>query len=342
MDRASTARGVTSGVDAGVATPGPGGGLGLNERAWRLADALAARHAELRVAVHALATGARVIDAGIAAPGGVGAGLALAELCMGGLGHVAVVPVPLGGGLTLPGLQVWTDHPAESCMASQYAGWAVQVGDFFAMGSGPLRAHARVERELFEKLGYAERADRGVLVLEGRTLPTPEVAAWLGEKAGLDPSRLTLAVAPTASTAGGVQVVARVLETGLHKMEVLGFDVTRVRSGTGTAPLPPVAKNDLRAIGRTNDCILYGARAHYLVDAPDEELEPLAARMPSEASADYGTPFYETFKRYGGDFYKIDRLLFSPAEVWLTSATSGRTFRGGSVNVEVLRGSLFE
>ena len=51
------------------------------------------------------------------------------------------------------------------------------------MGSGPLRAHARVERELFEKLGYEEQADEGVLVLESRTLPTDEVAAWVADKA---------------------------------------------------------------------------------------------------------------------------------------------------------------
>ena len=44
------------------------------------------------------------------------------------------------------------------------------------------------------------------------------------------------------------------------------------------------------------------------------------------------TPFYEIFKRYERDFYKIDTLLFSPAEVWLTSATSGRTFHAGRVN----------
>ena len=51
------------------------------------------------------------------------------------------------------------------------------------MGSGPLRAKARVEKELFEKLGYAEDAPRGVLVLEGRTLPTDDVAAWVARKA---------------------------------------------------------------------------------------------------------------------------------------------------------------
>ena len=44
-------------------------------------------------------------------------------------------------------------------MASQYAGWAIDPEGFFAMGSGPLRAKARVEKELFGKLGYAEDAD---------------------------------------------------------------------------------------------------------------------------------------------------------------------------------------
>src|SRR5256886_5772718 len=98
-----------------------------------------------------------------------------------------------------------SDHPAVSCMASQYAGWAIQVDKYFAMGSGPLRAHARVERELFAKLGYAETAPRGVLVLETRNPPTEAVAAWVAAKAGLVPAHLTFVVAPTASLAGGVQ-----------------------------------------------------------------------------------------------------------------------------------------
>jgi len=324
---------------ASEAASGAQAGLGLNARAWAIADRVVEQAAVLRVATQQLPGGARVIDAGVDVEGGLGAGLALADLCMAGLGDVGFAPVVVGSDVW-SGVQVWTDHPAVSCMASQYAGWAVTVGKYFAMGSGPLRAHARVERELFEKLGYAERADRGVLVLEARQLPTDAVAAWVAEKSGLDPARLTFAVAPTASLAGGVQVVARVVETALHKMEVLGFDVTRVVSGSGTAPLPPVAKSDLRAIGRTNDCILYGGQARFALRADDDELESLAAKMPASASADYGTPFYDIFKRYDGDFYKIDPLLFSPAEVWLTSVTSGRTFHAGRLNPEVLKASL--
>jgi len=325
----------------GGGVSGPSVGLGLNERAWRIADAMAANADALRVVVRKLPGGARVIDAGVDAPGGFGAGRALSEICTAGLADIAFPPVPIGGE-TWPGVRVWTDHPAVSCMASQYAGWAIQVGKYFAMGSGPLRAHARVEKELFAKLGYAERAERGVLLLETRTPPTDEVAAWVGQKAGLAPAQLTFVVAPTASVAGGVQIAARILETGLHKMDTLGFDVNKVVSGIGTAPLPPVAKNDLRAIGRTNDCILYGGQARYTVQADDVELAELVPRIPASASNDYGTPFYDIFKRYEGDFYKIDPLLFSPAEVWLTSVQSGKTYHAGHLNPDVLRASLLE
>ena len=315
--------------------------LQMNARAWALAERGIEHAAEWRLAVATLASGARLIDAGVNVPGGFAAGRLLAELCMGGLGHLEYTPVTLGGE-SWPGVLIWTDHPAQSCMASQYAGWAINPDGYFAMGSGPLRAKARVERELFAKLGYEENASRGVLVLESRTLPTAEVAAWVAGKAGVAPGALTFAVAPTASLAGGVQVVARVIETGLHKMDTIGFDVRRVVSAMGTAPLAPTARSDMRAIGRTNDCILYGGQARYTIRAEDDELANLAERLPATTSSDYGTPFYDVFKRYDSDFYKIDPTIFSPAEVWLTSATSGRTFHGGRLNPEVLRASLFE
>ncbi|MBK6422392.1 MAG: methenyltetrahydromethanopterin cyclohydrolase [Gemmatimonadetes bacterium] len=314
--------------------------LQMNERARDLADVMAEDAAGLRIATTTLACGARVIDAGVAVDGGLNAGLLLGEICMGGLGDVEYASVALGG-TNWPAVQVRTDHPAVACMASQYAGWAIQVDKYFAMGSGPLRAHARVEKELFEKLHYAEQASCGVLVLEGRTLPTDAVAEYVARKATLSPAQLTFIIAPTASLAGGTQISARILETGLHKMETLGFDVRKVVSGIGTAPVATVAKNDLRGIGRTNDCILYGGQAHYTVKADDTELADLAAKLPASASKDYGTPFYEIFERYDKDFYKIDPLLFSPAEVWLTSATSGRTHHAGQVNVEVLQRSLY-
>jgi methenyltetrahydromethanopterin cyclohydrolase len=288
--------------------------LGMGELAADIAEGVAEHADLLRCEVHILGNGARVIDCGVHVPGGFDAGLALSEICMGGLGNVALGPVAIGTE-SWPGLSVWTDHPMVSCMASQYAGWAISPEGFFAMGSGPLRAHARVEKELFAKLGYAETAEHGVLVLEGRQLPSAAVAEWVSAKAKLPADQLTFLVAPTASLAGGVQIAARVVETAMHKIERLHFDLSKIVSGVGFAPLPPVAKNDLRAIGRTNDCILYGGSVHFTVRATDEELAELAPQVPASASRDYGTPFYDIFQRYNKDFYAIDPLLFSPAEV---------------------------
>ena len=312
---------------------------GLNRRAVALADAMEADVDLLRIIVTRLGNGARVLDCGIGAEGGLEAGRRLAEVCLGGLATVSLTTTELGG-FTLPAVQVATDHPVAACLAAQYAGWAIDPKGYFAMGSGPARALARVERELFEKIGYAEAAERAALVLEGRTLPTEAVAAYVAERCRLEPSRLSLLIAPTASVAGGVQVAARSVETGLHKMVELGFDVRKVRSGLGVCPLAPVARNDLRAIGWTNDCILYGTRAYFTVRADDDELAGLVERLPAASSPDYGTPFYEIFKRYDSQFYKIDRLLFSPAEVTLNNLATGRVARAGRLDPDVLLKSL--
>ncbi len=323
------------GGDAGV-TPS----LDLNRRAARIAEAMAADADVLGIRPTTLENGTRVLDCGVEQTGGLEAGRLLAETCMGGAGNVDFAP-GAAESLALPGVVVWTDHPAEACLAAQYAGWAVHPEGYFAMGSGPLRAIARVETELYQKLDYDDPAEGlGVLVLETSVLPEESVADWLAAKSGLPADRLILLAARTASLAGGVQIAARVVETALHKLAHLGFDVRKVVSGFGSAPAPPVAKNDLRAIGRTNDCVLYGGSVHLHVRADDDELSALTPRLPSSASRDYGLPFYDLFQRYDRDFYKVDPELFSPAEVALTSTTSGRTFTAGSLNPDVLRQSL--
>src|ERR1044072_9013302 len=97
--------------------------LNMNERAWALADRAVVRADELKIASHALACGARVIDAGISVAGGMAAGQLPPGFCRGGPGSIPSAQIVIGGE-PWAGVQVWTDHPAESCMASQYAGWA--------------------------------------------------------------------------------------------------------------------------------------------------------------------------------------------------------------------------
>ena len=126
------------------------------------------------------------------------------------------------------------------------------------------------------------------------------------------PSQVTLLVAPTASLAGGLQIVARSVETALHKLAELEFDLTRLISAHGTAPLPPVAANDLAAIGRTNDAILYGARVVLAVTGDDASLAAIGPQVPSSASRDYGEPFASIFARYNSDFYAVDPNCSAP------------------------------
>jgi methenyltetrahydromethanopterin cyclohydrolase len=309
----------------------------LNERAHAVADELE-RHAErYRVSVSRVA-GARVIDCGGAVTGSLAAGLAMARVCLADLGDVAYVPCPvpeIGG----PAVQVTTDDPVRACLASQYAGWQVSAGKFFAMGSGPMRALAARE-ELFQHIPGKEEASVAVGVLETPKHPTEEVIAAIVGKLPTVAERLTLLVAPTTSLAGTTQVVARSVETALHKLHELKFDVTQVVAGYGVAPLPPVATDMIHAIGRTNDAILYGGRVTLWVRADDELLVATGPKVPSNSSKDHGALFAELFARYGGDFYKIDPMLFSPAEVEFRNLKTGKCHRFGRVEPVMVRRSF--
>lgn len=314
--------------------------ISLNDRAASIVRRISADAEPLQVTVSRLSNGAEVVDGGVQTTGSLEAGRLFAEACMGGLGDVQLRMLHLGE-INLPGVEVNVQLPVLACMAAQYAGWAVNVpesttsGGYWAMGSGPARALYRGD-PIFDIVDYRDPADVAVLVLESRELPTEGVAEWIAEKCGVSTERLHLLVAPTASLVGSVQIAARIVETGLHKMHEVGFDIGTVLAGFGACPLAPVAGGDLTAIGRTNDAVLYGGRAWYTVRTDDALIESVIEGLPSNASPDYGVPFAELFQRYGGDFYQIDPLLFSPAEVAVTNATSGRTFRAGRIDAPLV------
>lgn len=309
----------------------------LNDRACQVADRLASASEAFRVHVQQVA-GARVIDCGVAVPGGLHAGLELARACLADLADVTIDPPALDG-LPFPCVQVTTDHPVRACLYSQYAGWQITVGKYFAMGSGPMRAKYGSEA-LFDDIGGREESSVAVGVLESRKLPPEDVILFLTEKMKLHPSQLTLLAAPVTSLAGTVQVVARCLETALHKLHELHFDLSQIVSGYGIAPLSPPVADDLQALGRTNDAILYGGRAVVWVNGDDDQIAELGPKVPSGASPDHGTPFAEIFARYQHDFYKIDPLLFSPAQITFCNLRSGRTHTFGTLAPELLRKSF--
>ena len=306
----------------------------MHAGAARLADALADRSMAPGVEVARLANGTRLVDAGVEANGSIEAGRLYAECCMGGLGRVTIGPAALRQATILEA-RVTVDHPLVACMASQYAGWKIQVNSFFAMGSGPARSLAAGE-PLFEKFHLRSRSSSTVLLLETSTMPGPEVAEYVAARCGLSPDCLTLVAASTGSLAGCTQIAARSVETTLHKLHELGFDLTTIVSGAGSCPLAPGAPDPLQAIGRTNDAVLYGARVSLWVRTTDETIERIIARVPSSSSNDYGRLFHELFSERHGDFYAIDPLLFSPAQVTLMNAVTGRVFSSGRIDEAIL------
>ena len=142
----------------------------LNKLAMDAVKQLTKNSDALRVKIHRDKCKTTIIDCGIEVPGSLEAGRLASEACMGGLGTVAITTTAVGEHF-FPAAQVTTDAPALACLGAQVAGWSIKVDDFFALGSGPARALARVENKLFDHLHYTDSHKEAVLLLETRTIP---------------------------------------------------------------------------------------------------------------------------------------------------------------------------
>ncbi len=312
----------------------------LNDEAFQLCKTTQANAESWRVEHQRLSNGAVLLDFGVKTPGGMSAGLMLARICMSGRAEITIHPANYSLG-PWPLVQVATDDAVHACMASQYAGWPVKKDKFFAMGSGPMRTK-RGKEHVLQTLGVTDSSPCAVGVLECDTLPDESVVELIARECGVAVENTVICVAPTRSIAGTVQVVARSVETSMHKLFELGFDLNSIVSGYGTAPLPPPALDFVQGIGRTNDAILYGGHVTLWVNAEDDRIREIGPKVPSIASCDYGIPFAQTFKKYDYDFYKVDPGLFSPAMITIINLKSGRSFRYGSLRPEILSQSFGE
>ncbi|WP_334148411.1 methenyltetrahydromethanopterin cyclohydrolase [Hyphomicrobium sp.] len=311
----------------------------VNARAGKLVDDLVANAQALRCSVTTGEAGERRVDLGASVPGGLEAGRRLGEICMGGLGTVAITS---SSGLERwpLGVVVHSSNPVVACLGSQYAGWTItDESGFFALGSGPARALSRVE-ELYKELGYVDRHHTGALVIEGDNAPPSVVAAKVAAACGIKTADLTVLYAPTGSLAGTVQIAARVLEVSLHKAHTLHFDLNNIVDGYGVAPIAPPIPDFVKAMGRTNDAIIYGGRIQLFVRGSDAEAEKLAIALPSSTCAQYGQPFAEIFAAVAGDFYKIDGSLFSPAVVTVSNLDTGSSFQAGQLAPDIVDASF--
>lgn len=309
-----------------------------NERSVEVVRQLVEEADVLGVAVHRLGNGTLWIDCGIEVEGSLEAGRLYALACLGGMADLRFDTFDLDG-IAWPSLSVSVSRPLLACVGCQYAGWDIEVkgasGTYRAMGSGPGRMRGSRE-PLLDRFGLRERTDDAVLALETRTPPDEETATAIAFSCAVSPGKLVLLTAPTASLVGSVQIASRVVETGIHKMIEVDFPVETLFAATGTCPIPPLCADDTEAMGRTNDAVLYGGSAWYALRS-GEDLSVPAERLASSSSPDFGLPFRKIVERYEGNFYKMDPLLFSPAEVAVNDLATGRTYCAGQIRADLLR-----
>jgi methenyltetrahydromethanopterin cyclohydrolase len=317
--------------------------VSVNVEAKKTVDLMIKNADELNVAVDVLSNGSTVIDAGVNVSGSFKAGELYTKVCLGGLADVGIsIPGDLSEKFALPSVKIKTDFPAISTLGAQKAGWSVSVGDFFALGSGPARALALKPAETYEEIGYKDDADIAILTLEADQLPGADVTEAIAKDSGVSPENVYVLVAPTSSLVGSIQISGRVVENGTYKMlEFLHFDVTKVKHAAGIAPIAPVDPDGLKAMGKTNDAVLFGGRTYYYVESEEgDDLKSVADQLPSSASDGYGKPFFDVFKEAEFDFYKIDKGMFAPAEVVINDLRTGEIFKAGYVNSELLQKSF--
>ena len=307
--------------------------MNLNDRAKQIWLQCADAATELGISGSDKHGAGHLADFGIACPGSIAAGIRLSEICTAGLARIRVSKESADS--ARPTVEISTDRPLMACMAAQYAGWPFSTSDYFAMVSGPGRIGRGMEPVL-QQYELVESQRDVVLVLESGNLPDQAAIAAMASECGVPVDHLYLSIAPTRSIAARIQIVARSVEATMHKLFELGFDLRRVKHGWGTAPLPPESDDDMVALGWTNDSILYGSRVALWIDADEQSSADIGSRLPSNQSPDFGKPFIDIFKSYDCDFYKIDPLLFGPAEVTLINFRTGQQHSFGETHRELL------
>ena len=292
----------------------------LNRMATELVDEAIDFAAELTIDVHPLSNEAMVLDFGVDVPGGIEAGLLLAEIQTAGLATVQTRMDEISGA-PLAHVEVATDHPALSLLCAGKAGWELQTDAFEGLGAGPARALV-AEEDIFERVGYREESDFAVLAVECEELPDDDLTATVARRAGVPESAVFVPAFSTASVTGSVVSAARAAELAVFRLAELGYDPLDVLSASASAPLTPVAHEEATAMARTNDALAYGGQVHLVVDAEFDRFEDVC----STAGEEYGKPFVDIFESVDWEYAELSRSLFAPAQVTVD-------VRGGDTHV---------
>jgi methenyltetrahydromethanopterin cyclohydrolase len=321
--------------------------LSVNREALKIIKKILAYPDFYSVEISTLSNKATVIDG---SHGTYEFGRLVGEICMGGFGSCQFTNISVKG-VFIPGLLVQTSHPVMALIGSQKADQIsikIQKGEktkkYSYMVSGPFRAKTRLDKVLFDIIKYSDDSEETVIVFESAKITDENIMDQVFSKCKLDPSKTVAIFTPTNSIPGTVQIAARVIKTGIHILREQDFNPHYLKYAMGTTTLAPIAKDDLQAMGRTNDSIIYGGRDYITVDVPKEEetqMVELLKKCPSNVSSSYGKPFYDIMNEVKFDFSKVDSKLFAPAILTINNIRTGKTYTTGEVNEDILWRSYF-
>ena len=317
--------------------------ISINKHAMKLVRQLLAEAEEIGCKVHKLKNGTTVVDMGMEAPGSWQAAKYFTEINMAGLGSCNYVNFDLDDQLSVPAVEIYVDEPNLACLVSQIAGWPLGSGDFAAIGSGPARALAAVKEDhCFELTSYRDNHSEAVLGIQAVGLPDEALAARVAEACRVKPENLYLLVHKNASIVASVQVSARIVEQTINKMIRKGFDLNQVFLARGICAVAPIGTDELDAMGKINDSLLYGGASEFWVKSTDEEIQKVLPQLVTQSAKDYGRLFIDLFMEANKDFYQMDLDIHSPAKVQIYNMSTGNVFVAGEIRKDLLKKSFFK
>jgi methenyltetrahydromethanopterin cyclohydrolase len=314
----------------------------INKLAMRLVKEIIDRDDELGVKVIKMTCGATLIDMGLKAKGSYQAGLLYTRVTLGDMAIANLGTWKLDDNFSFGSIELFVTEPLVACLGSQIAGWQLGKGEFATIGSGPARAQGVIPTDFYlDMTPYRDRNDEVVLCIQDIRYPDDSIALEVAKACKVSPENVYLLLAPSASIVGSIQVTARMVEEVCHKMHAKGFEVSKVINARGVAPIAPLVNDEVKAIGRINDAILYGGEAEFWVDAADEEIAPVIEKLVSKTSSPYYPELFgDVFERAGRDFYKIDHDFHSIAKLQIHNVRTGKSFLAGEINYDVIRKSF--
>lgn len=290
-----------------------------------------------------LPSGAVVIDMGIHMPGSWEAGRLFTLVTLGGLGEVSFGTMTVAGRF-IPSVNVALGRPHEASLSSQFSAWKVAAAGEYGLpgfASGPARAIS-YDDAIAQMWPYRETAEKTALAVQTAELPGDELALEIAEKCSVKPENVYILAAKTGSLVGCIQVAARIPEVSLWGLGFFGFPIEKILTFCGAGAVPPVCSDELIAMDRVNTSTLYGSVARYIADCEDAEIEAVLPHMSCALSKHYGRTFADIYEEADRDIFKMDLDVHKVAVFEITNLKSGKTYKVGKFNEDLLLKSFYE